>query len=485
MSQNAEILKTARQATLISSLVAITIGLGTTFQAPGSVSRALDEVRYAQEIVGIWNLEVAGKSVDSTPGFHRAAPPYTPESTSSARIEVAEKEGEKASSKIAVCIVEGLIAPGPALLVNQDAFDVPGFDLDLTGVAARLQRDPGPQLEESATSIRKRWPSIISAENDSLSIQEFSAFWNRLANANVAYVEEFAVADAIVGYDGFIENFGSYDFLLKTLKVEPLSVTRKELVFDGDNGEPLKKKRGQSVDTFRLYQRHDCSDEEFDPAYFNNGTQDGPDFFAEIPVKYRVRKIDWTLKWARFARNNNIVMGNGRLPHGNFEKAFPDLYKQTQSIEETSMSRVAEWLISRRDDEAESINVSGISAPMEILQKAGICIILAFQFYSWAHIQTSKQRLAMSRNGDPGAALAWIVLYDPPWSWVAAAALAFAPAIAAFAVMYTVYWPIELTAIAVINGVSVVVVTVISLLTLVNLVVLGKIANRKNRGCDL
>ncbi|MEO0591357.1 MAG: hypothetical protein AAFZ11_12480 [Pseudomonadota bacterium] len=137
----------------------------------------------------------------------------------------------------------------------------------------------------------------------------------------------------------------------------------------------------------------------------------------------------------RAARQEGILLSNGRLPQGDFDSAFPDVAVEAQFLEAVTLDTVASWLKGRRDKGDSSISVSGLSAPLAFLQDFGVIIITVFQFYSWLHISNCRLSVGNIPKNNQAYWIPWIVLYPPPWSTISIFWLALLPALMAATVM--------------------------------------------------
>lgn len=72
----------------------------------------------------------------------------------------------------------------------------------------------------------------------------------------------------------------------------------------------------------------------------------------------------------------------------------------------------------------------GASIPSRLLRSAGLFLILIVQFYAMRHVSEAASRIEAAANGDPGAFLPWIFLYDDAWSRYASLTIVVTPTMA-------------------------------------------------------
>ena len=91
------------------------------------------------------------------------------------------------------------------------------------------------------------------------------------------------------------------------------------------------------------------------------------------------------------------------------------------------------------DREGKNIEVAGIGMPRHLLRSLGLFFILVVQGYAARNLSEAASRMKSSRDGDPGAFAAWIVLYGGRLSLCAALGIVAVPTAAAATVTWVLH----------------------------------------------
>ena len=163
-----------------------------------------------------------------------------------------------------------------------------------------------------------------------------------------------------------------------------------------------------------------------------------------FPVKLWEEYFDWTRAWIDRAIEQGHLSNELRPRISNnlqapFAQAFSDLRREAEGLESLELTALHGWLQGRVDREGKNIEVAGIGMPRHLLRSLGLFFILVVQGYAARNLSEAASRMKSSRNGDPGAFAAWIVLYGGRLSLCAALGIVAVPTAAAATVTWVLH----------------------------------------------
>ena len=163
-----------------------------------------------------------------------------------------------------------------------------------------------------------------------------------------------------------------------------------------------------------------------------------------FPVKLWEEQFDWTRAWIDRAIEQGHLSKDLRPKISNylqapFARAFSDLRREAEGLESLELTALHGWLQGRVDREGKNIEVAGIGMPRHLLRSLGLFFILVVQGYAARNLSEAASRMKSSRDGDPGAFAAWIVLYGGRLSLCAALGIVAVPTVAAATVTWILH----------------------------------------------
>lgn len=408
----------ARQASLISLFVALVIGISATVKPPFQEDRALQELRYLGEILDLWYNEIEGKPIQVVEGLHEGGYPYTPQTTTIFELVGARELGETDPAKMVTCTTEPWVRPGNAAL------------------ATRVGNSPfGLGSAKAYGYDGKTWRSG-DRPTDLASVR---AFWNRLHHANIAFKEPLAEPNGAL-FELYLQDIPIVAVFeaaesLSLISFEEIRSTREDIPSLGSSVSDLVSNLPTQSNAFETQESLACTSVSHNIELL----PDHVEFLAKLTFNYRVWETDWIKKWTSFARKRGITMSDNPRPRGAFDQAFPSLATQAKGLETIALDDLGSWLLSRLDESSNSVSISGISAPYEMVKALGISVIAFFQFYAWAHVRGATARMQWAPDSLEAASLPWLAIQAPPTSYFAQALIVGLPVLLALHA-FVIFW---------------------------------------------
>lgn len=425
------IVKQARTAFLAMILVSVAVLVAVLFRDDTIESNAVAQAKTAQGLVSYWRRVVQGKYETDITSLLYGVTGTNAEKKFVYRVIANAPQQIAGLPKEVKCDASFRI---PAkLMVNERSVPI--------SPSARSVPPDGPIFQDMLETS-SRWHVLKSTPAN---LDEFTNIWNYLyINKAAASITSFSVEKAIIISSVSVSGQG-----------KPFRVT------DFSELEVQEPVAYQKFGIGRFLPREftgtqDIEDSQFDTDVVNRWKSEGYEFailgtcrsrdkdFANriieqsiiVPAKIEMNGEDWTARWFSAARHDGDINRNASNPKGAFDDAFPDLALLTKDMKSQNFGDLVKTLAEAQSNAGSDITVLGLALPYSFIKLLGVVVVLITQCFATLHLIEVRNRMSAVPNGDPGAAEAWVMIYDSGPARIASLLIIGLPALTSAIVAY-------------------------------------------------